>query len=640
MNQMMVETQAQAARTTETIALKIVERMEGGHGDKDKRSPSHYLRYFDKMERYGGKVEKWKEWSYQFAVTLRAAEREAGEMLEAVQSLDMQIVSTSNLVTVLADAEEKVMKDTAARVFSALCLLTTDEANSIVRGVDDMNGYVAWKRLYDRYNPRTPASLTQAWLDVVNPKRARDMREAGRALDLWELKVAALKKEHGEEPTTGLKAALLLKMLPENVHFNIVQGMDTKKLNYEEMKSKVKLMADVYVEKVTPKPMDIDEMRRETWEWQSDEEYHEDVDVMAVGETCHRCGGIGHYARECATVKGKGKEHAKGKAAGKGWSDKGKGKGVAFDYGGKGGGKGKGCFNCGGNHFARECPKGAGKGAKGKGVTCFNCGGRGHRAAQCPSSVAAIEHDEGDEEVSVDGVWEVSEVTFESPWTPVKESRRKKGSGAQRSSRLASGGSMASKVSASNRFATLAEDQEEDSELYIDRVVIADTPGSRYEKQRDVKWIQEVCAEDTVKWVGTTEIVVDSAADESVCPWEWAKAFQIKDIPEGRRMRLKNASGGKIQHYGEKVIHFKTGGDDTVKGMKFQVCDVQRPLAAVWRMVEKGNEVHFGPKAEDNFIFNPDTQEKVMMRRKGRSFVLDAEMVKIDGQVNPFVGQA
>lgn len=138
------------------------------------------------------------------------------------------------------------------------------------------------------------------------------------------------------------------------------------------------------------------------------------------------------------------------------------------------------------------------------------------------------------------------------------------------------------------------------------------------------------------KRVGTTEIVIDSAADESVCPWEWAKVFPIREVPYDRRMRLKNASGGKIQHYGEKTIHFKAGDNDKVKGMRFQVCDVQRPLAAVWRMVEKGNVVRFGPKVEDN----PDTQEKVMLRRKGRSFVLDAEMMKIDSQLNPFVGQA
>ena len=621
LNQMMVETQAQATRTTEAIVTRIVEKIGGSHSDTDKRSQQHYHRHFDKMERYGGKVEKWKEWSYQFAVTLRAADREAGELLEAMQSLDMQVASTSSLMVVLGESEEKVMKDTAARVFSALCLLTTDEANSVVRGVDDMNGYVAWKRLYDRYNPRTPASLTQAWLDVVNPKRAKDMRDAGRLLDLWELKVASLKKEHGEEPTTGLKAALLLRMLPESVHFNIVQGMDTKKLDYEAMKSKVKLMVDVYVEKATPRPMDIDEMKREGWDWESNDEYHAEIDVMAVGETCHRCGGVGHYARDCGTAKGKGKDQGKGK-----------GKGVSYEFGGKGGAKGKGCFNCGGNHFARECPKGVGKGGKGKGVTCFNCGGRGHRVAQCPSSVAAVEHDDSEEDISVEGVWEVSEVKVDMPWTPVRRGLRNRAV-AQRIF------PTESDILSRNRFATLAKDTENDRDLRTGSP-FASSQGCQKRSQEDVNWIQAVSDEDKGKWVGTTEIVVDSAADESVCPWEWAKAFPTREVPAGMRMRLKNASGGKIQHYGEKIIHFQTGDDDKVKGMKFQVCDVQRPLAAVWRMVEKGNVVRFGPKVEDNYILNPSTQEKVMLRRKGRSFVLDAEMVKIDSQLNPFEGQA
>ena len=46
------------------------------------------------------------------------------------------------------------------------------------------------------------------------------------------------------------------------------------------------------------------------------------------------------------------------------------------------------------------------------------------------------------------------------------------------------------------------------------------------------------------------------------------------------------------------------------------------------RIVEKGNIVRFGPRVEDNYILNPETQEKIMLRRKGRSFVLDAELVK------------
>mmetsp|Transcript_102672 Transcript_102672/g.209135 ORF Transcript_102672/g.209135 Transcript_102672/m.209135 type:complete len:89 (-) Transcript_102672:97-363(-) len=45
------------------------------------------------------------------------------------------------------------------------------------------------------------------------------------------------------------------------------------------------------------------------------------------------------------------------------------------------------CFNCGGDHYARDCPEGDSKG-KGKGkskgpIECFNCGGD-HFARDCP----------------------------------------------------------------------------------------------------------------------------------------------------------------------------------------------------------------------------------------------------------------
>ena len=107
---------------------------------------------------------------------------------------------------------------------------------------------MAWKRVYDRYNPKTPASLTAAWREVIRPKKLRGLREAGKAIDTWEGKVAALRKEHGEEPTVGLKASLLLEMLPDQVQLAVAQGLSSKKLDYDSLKAKIKLMANVQMD--------------------------------------------------------------------------------------------------------------------------------------------------------------------------------------------------------------------------------------------------------------------------------------------------------------------------------------------------------------------------------------------------------
>ena len=63
-------------------------------------------------------------------------------------------------------------------------------------------------------------------------------------------------------------------------------------------------------------------------------------------------------------------------------------------------------------------------------------------------------------------------------------------------------------------------------------------------------------------------------------------------------------------------------------GMDFQVSDVRKPLAAVWRIAEKGNKVQFGPKDEDCFIQNILTGEKVGLKRKGGSYVMAVEFLK------------
>ena len=125
--------------------------------------------------------------------------------------------------------------------------------------------------------------------------------------------------------------------------------------------------------------------------------------------------------------------------------------------------------------------------------------------------------------------------------------------------------------------------------------------------------------------------MIDSAADESVCPMQWGTAFKTKAIPEKQKIKLRSANGGKIEHYGEKMVSFKTGDQDDVKGMRFQVCDVQRPLAAVWRIVEQGNVVQFGKQPGHSFIMNVDTGDKLLLERPGNSWVIPGTLARGEG---------
>ena len=51
---------------------------------------------------------------------------------------------------------------------------------------------------------------------------------------------------------------------------------------------------------------------------------------------------------------------------------------------------------------------------------------------------------------------------------------------------------------------------------------------------------------------GKAEIVVDSGAEESVCPWDWGRQFGIREADKW--MNFKNASGQPISHYGHRDV--------------------------------------------------------------------------------------
>jgi len=81
------------------------------------------------------------------------------------------------------------------------------------------------------------------------------------------------------------------------------------------------------------------------------------------------------------------------------------------------------------------------------------------------------------------------------------------------------------------------------------------------------------------------------------------------------------ANGTRMQNYGGTKVKFKTG--DKVKAMNFSVTDCKKPLAAVSKIVDKGNRVVFD--SGGSFIESKVTGEKIVLERERGTYVMIVE---------------
>ena len=52
---------------------------------------------------------------------------------------------------------------------------------------------------------------------------------------------------------------------------------------------------------------------------------------------------------------------------------------------------------------------------------------------------------------------------------------------------------------------------------------------------------------------------------------------------------------------------------------------MKKPLLAVRRIVESGNRVNFGPRIEDNYIEHIISGDRIPLRQKGGTYVIDGK---------------
>ena len=122
------------------------------------------------------------------------------------------------------------------------------------------------------------------------------------------------------------------------------------------------------------------------------------------------------------------------------------------------------------------------------------------------------------------------------------------------------------------------------------------------------------------KW-HSIELAVDSGASETVVG---ESMLPNVDATEGlaskRGVMYEVANGVRIPNLGEKSFQGYTDAEGIKRGIKAQVCDVNKALLSVSKLVQAGNRVVFDPQG--SYIEDTTTGEQIWLQETGGMYTL------------------
>lgn len=362
---------------------ELVQRASGQPAERTRTEPKKYLeeQTFKRMETVANK-DDWTDWSIVFKATARSASDAVFQIIEWVEHQGSPI-SEDNV-------REKfygVNTDKASgELYNLLCMLCKGEALSIVKSESAMLGFAAWQKLHLGFTPRTLARAMMSMVEAIAPTKITHLEDFEIAVGAWDGKLRILERDFDERISPKMRITILTSMCPVYIQDWIYQQGEALG-DFTGMVEKLRALVKNRLTLAPQKPF-LGAIEEYCGECEQPEEWHGEMAVV-LNIACHKCGGVGHYARDCPT-QGKGKGDVSGK------------------------------FPLVSNSSS---PKGGGKGDKGKGKgyqrTCFKCGKVGHKAAECRSDAMGSERrayeveevEEEEQTKEVGGVWLIAHVT-------------------------------------------------------------------------------------------------------------------------------------------------------------------------------------------------------------------------------------
>ena len=651
----------------------------GGRSDRAVRS---FLPEKSRVPKtYGGKLEEWPDWKSDVEMWFDGCAKGLGVALsrlaadnsdEPINGLFMARFHDA-LVAEGTSPMEVMSHD--SRVYEALKGMTDQEALATVRGVIGGRGFEAWRRICQQFEPGVAAARHGAFhrVTAMGEKPAKTTTETRRLLVELDNRLRVAREVQGREVADDLSNAVLEKMLDPTTraftgsHFGkpyTAYRREVMRFLNENMSTDTRMQIGA----VTGDAANEEDANDEG-SWDDSDGYN----LAAIRGACWTCGVIGHAARDCPQGA-KGGKAGKGKGLAKGTKGavKGKGKSPGFGKGGsaKGGGlsggKGKsapprdGCLICWGPHWARECPQrtysfehSAGAGAwSTQGTSASNlCNLR----TIIPKS-EQFERTESVDEQDKEGA---------SQGEPGERQGRSRGrwrnafrGGAKRMENPKEPGTAA--ITGAKFFRWIADEPIECAQMRRagcrcsrtdcgeDRVddveLVAPTPAPKEQPKGSetvrgqkstadgstggngcVSTLTVILPEGELQAVKDdgwelVEAAVDSGATENVMSERVLQSVKTTEGESSRRgVSYEVANGVRIPNLGEKKF-VAVSAEGVEKGLTCQICDVNRPLLSVSKIVNAGHKVTFTNAG--SWIEDERTGEVMELKEDGGMYTL------------------
>jgi hypothetical protein len=130
-------------------------------------------------------------------------------------------------------------------------------------------------------------------------------------------------------------------------------------------------------------------------------------------------------------------------------------------------------------------------------------------------------------------------------------------------------------------------------------------------------------------------ILIDSGSTETVAPSKALAGYELVSTDWSETGKGYSAANGTdIPNLGEKIVKGQTATGMWCT-MRFQICDVTKPLGSVSRICQAGSRVVFAPPEEGSYIEHVKSGKRSMLRQCKGLYFLDMWISPSSGFTRP-----